>query len=55
MWMNKKEKPMQDERKWKTVAIEREILELLQADAKTQDRSVAWILGHILKQHYQKK
>jgi hypothetical protein len=53
--MNKKDKPMQEPKKWATVAVEREILELLQADAKAQERSVAWMLGHILKQHYQKK
>lgn len=50
--MRKKEKSMQEPRKWATVAVEREILEKLQEDAKAQDRSVSWILGRILKQHY---
>ena len=46
---------MQEPSKWATVAVERELLERLQADAKAQERSVAWILGHILKQHYLSK
>lgn len=50
--MSKKEKKMQEPGKWATVAVERELLEKLRDDAKAQERSVSWVLGHILKQHY---
>ena len=52
--MSKKEKPMQ-ERDWKTVAIRKELLQMIQAEAAQQDRSVAWILDHIVRQHYNQK
>lgn len=46
---------MKEPRKWKTVAIEGELLDKLQAEAKSQERSVSWMLGRILREHFTPK
>jgi len=41
--------------KWGTVALPKELVEKLRAEAKTQDRSLSWLLRHIVEQHYLSK
>ena len=47
--MNKKDKPMD---KWATVALPKELVEKLRAEAQTQDRSLSWWLRQIVEQHF---
>jgi predicted transcriptional regulator len=37
--------------KWGTVALPKDLIEKLRTEAKAQDRSLSWLLRHVVEQH----